>query len=173
MCSEKIKEKTRQTCLQKYGETSYSKTKEFKIKSRNTQKIKNSFQKSKPEEYIYKKLCTKFFNVDRQHYDEQRYPFKCDFYIVDTDTFIEYQGYIGHGKEPFDPTKPEHMETIFKWKNKSQEINIFGKTKERYAEFINTWTIKDPLKRKTAKENNLNWIEFFNLQEFDNWFNNL
>ena len=32
---------------------------------------------------------------------------------------------------------------------------------------------KDPLKRKTAKENNLNWIEFFSMKEFENWYNNL
>ena len=30
-----------------------------------------------------------------------------------------------------------------------------------YDTAIETWTQRDPLKRKTAKENNLNWVEIF------------
>ena len=31
--------------------------------------------------------------------------------------------------------------------------------------------MKDPIKRNWAKEHNLNWIEFFNMNQFMDWFN--
>ena len=33
------------------------------------------------------------------------------------------------------------------------------------------WTINDPLKRNIAKENNLNYLEFFNINELKDWLN--
>ena len=35
-----------------------------------------------------------------------------------------------------------------------------------YLSFLRTWTVKDPLKRHIVKENNLNWLEFFNMNDF-------
>lgn len=40
-----------------------------------------------------------------------------------------------------------------------------NKQNSRYYAMIETWSIKDPLKRKIAKENNLNYIEFWNINE--------
>ena len=54
---------------------------------------------------------------------------------------------------------------------KYEEINYKGEKKKQYKDYIKTWTVKDPEKRKTAKKNNLNWLEFFTLKEFDQWFN--
>lgn len=42
-----------------------------------------------------------------------------------------------------------------------------------YVHFIKTWTIRDVLKRTTANQNNLNYLEFFNLKEFMIWFNTI
>ena len=39
-----------------------------------------------------------------------------------------------------------------------------------YLRAINTWTISYPLKRKTAKDNGLNWLEFFTMDEFMKWY---
>ena len=35
---------------------------------------------------------------------------------------------------------------------------------------INTWTILDVKKRNIAKENNLNFLEFYTLDEFYIWY---
>ena len=43
-------------------------------------------------------------------------------------------------------------------------------TKLSYKNAINVWTIRDPLKRKTAKDNGLNWLEFFTMDEFMKWY---
>ena len=42
---------------------------------------------------------------------------------------------------------------------------------KKYKNAIDVWTRRDPLKRKTAKENNLNWLEFFTIKDFEDWFN--
>ena len=38
-----------------------------------------------------------------------------------------------------------------------------------YDNAISTWTIRDVNKRKIAKENKLNWIEFFSILELNEW----
>ena len=43
----------------------------------------------------------------------------------------------------------------------------------QFLRAIDVWTISDPLKRKTAKKNNLNWIEFFNMEQFMEWYNQI
>ena len=144
-----------------------NKQKEYKTKKKN-----NSFNHSKCEMEILNKLKEKFNDVVYQ-YRSEKYPFNCDFYIPSLNLYIEYQGFWSHGKEPFDSNKIEHLEKIKKWQIKSQELNFKGENKKLYSSAIFIWTISDPLKRKIAKENNLNWIEFFNLTEFYSWFNNI
>ena len=97
--------------------------------------------------------------------------FHCDFYIPSLDIFIEYQGFEGHGKEPFDPNKPEHMEILRIWVERAQKRPYDKKNK--YLEYIRTWVSRDTQKRMLAKKNNLNYLEFFNLQQFEQWFNSL
>ena len=46
-----------------------------------------------------------------------------------------------------------------------------GKKNTQYLRAIKVWSKTDPLKREIAKKNNLNWIEFFNMNQFLDWFN--
>lgn len=125
-------------------------------------KIKNGILgKSKQEDYVYNLLLNKFNSVKR-NYKSKKYPFHCDFYVSNLDLYIEYQGFWTHGKEPYNKNNEEHKRIIEKWKSKNTI---------QYNKAINDWTIRDPLKRQTAKENQLNWIEFFNLTDFIDWFN--
>ena len=48
---------------------------------------------------------------------------------------------------------------------------ITGKNISRYDSIIYTWSIKDVLKRETAKQNNLNYLEFFTILDLKNWLN--
>lgn len=194
MQSEEVKNKSRQTCLKKYGvETiledkhfreigkqtclkKYSvehamKLKETQIKAILTKQQNGSLKFSKEEESIYKCLCTKFKEVKR-NYKSKEYPFHCDFYIPEIDTYIEYQGYWSHGKYsntkiygPYNPNNPEHLLLIKTWKEKFD--------KNTFKRAFNVWTISDPLKRETAKKNNLKWLEFFTVSDFNDWFNTI
>ena len=134
-----------------------------KIKEYETKRKNKSFNTSKPEQEILKILKNTFGEVKYQ-YTTEKYPFMCDFYIPSKDLYIEFQGHWTHGYRPFTQTEKDLMQ-LKKWKEKAS-ISKF------YKIGIKVWTITDPLKRQIAKENNLNWIEFFTLKEFLNWNKN-
>lgn len=58
------------------------------------------------------------------------------------------------------------------WLRRSKELNFKGKYKEFYKSAVYDWTVRDVEKRKIAKENNLNWVEFFNEEKFKEYFIN-
>lgn len=162
------RDKAKQTCLEKYGVSSWTKTDMFKQQMTNcneqriqkqykTKKDNNSFIFSKTELKVYELLKTKFSIVERQ-YKSEKYPFKCDFYIPSEDLYIEYNGIWTHGKHPFNSADNDDLKQLEKLKLKAQ-------TSDYYKSAINTWTITDPLKRQTAKNNNLNFIELWNITD--------
>ena len=83
--------------------------------------------------------------------------------------YIEYNGHWSHGKEIFDPNNPQHIAILNIWKQRSMKSNFKDIKKQSYIDAINIWTIKDPLKVKTAKENKLNYKVFWNIEEVKNW----
>ena len=72
---------------------------------------------------------------------------------------LEYQGYWTHNDHPYNPSSQIDEDILNDWKNKAKKNHLL------YDSAIKTWTISDPLKRKTAKENGLNYIEFWNIDE--------
>ena len=166
--TKEYKIRVKQTCLEKYGVESASCLKEVQIKVHNAKKLNNTYGKSKDEDKIFKLLIEKFSNVKRQ-YCSSVYPFQADFYIPELDLYIEYQGFWTHGKckseilGPYDQNNKYHQEILKEWQKKAI-------TKLSYKNAINVWTIRDPLKRKTAKDNGLNWLEFFTMDEFMKWY---
>ena len=138
-----------------------------------TREKNGTWAQSSEEIQIAKLLSQKFKKVRHPYFNKQFYPFKCDFYIPELDLYIEYQGFEGHGKHPFNPNNQADIEIVERWKQRSQEINFKGEKKEKYLNYIETWTIRDVKKRETAKKNKLNWIEFFNMKEFMEWYNRL
>ena len=120
-------------------------TKEYLTKKKN-----NSFNTSCVEQNLYEQLLeeNKHKTIYRQYKDE-RYPFYCDFYIVEDDLFIELNAHWTHGGMPFDENDPKCIEQLNSWKEKA-------KTSQFYAQAIETWTVRDVAKRKYAEENKLN-----------------
>lgn len=156
------RKKSEQTCLKKYGVKNISQVSFIQNKKYKTMKINNTFGSSKEENTIYKILCEKYGEVKRQ-YKSEKYPFRCDFYIPSEDLYIEYQGFFTHGKEPYNKNNPLHQEKIKVWKSKNSKF---------YNNAIITWTKRDFQKREIAKNNHLNWLEFFTLNDFLLWINN-
>ena len=166
-----IKEKTKETNIKKYGKVSWTQTedgknklskivssKEVQEKINNTKRKNNSFNKSTPEDESYELLKEKFNEVKRQ-YKGDKYPFAADFYIPSIDTYIECNYFWTHGFKIYEGTNSD-LEKINYWKNKNTKY---------YNNAIKTWTYYDVNKRNTAKENNLNWFEFFNIDELKKW----
>ena len=154
--------KREQTCLIKYGYKNATKNKDVIHKGYLTKKKNHTFNTSKPEKEIYKLLLQKFPNTKYQ-YKSIAYPFNCDFYVPEKNLYIEYQGYWHHNNHPFNPLDKNDKLILNKWIKSS-------KNKETFCKAIKIWTEKDPLKRRVAKENGLNWIEFFSMKEFMEWY---
>ena len=172
-----IRNKASKTSLQRFGKTSFTKTesfrnlwndkqfvKEIQKKSYITKKKNKTLNTSKPEEELYNKLKLRFFDAVHHYKDDNRYPFDCDFYIPSQDLFIELNFHWTHGFEPFDKNNKKHLEILNKWKSKNTKFY-------KIAESV--WTIKDPLKLETFKKNKLNYKIFYNIKDFEEWFNNV
>ena len=191
-----VVEKRKQTFTEKYGEgiTNPSQVKEYREKAirstlerfgtktvltlpenREKRKTKESIQReyetkrkngslgvSLPEKRFFEKLKEIYPQTIHQHRNNKIYPFNCDFYIPEIDTWIEYQGFWTHGDHPFNENNIEDIEILKEWEEKA-EFNEF------YKSAVNVWTLSDPYKRIVAKNNNLNWLEFFTEEEFNNW----
>ena len=164
MSSDECLEKRKQTCRQRYGVDNVMQVNEFKDKMFNSCRKNGSFgPHSKLEDKVFKKLQMKFDSIERQYKDNERYPFACDFYIPSLDLFIECQFHPTHGDHPFN-------------KNSNEDNKLFNKIKNNYEigdPSLETWAVRDPLKRETAKKNKLNYLEFFSMKEFNEWFKNI
>lgn len=170
--NDEVKQKIKNTCLEKYGTTTWSQSSEGKkklsnilsspeIKQKiiNTKTKNNSFHISNAEYKSYILLENKFSNVIRQ-YKSKEYPFMCDFYIPSLDLYIECNYHWTHGRHPFNENDKNDIEVLNKWKAKNTKY---------YFGAIYTWTIRDINKRNIAKQNNLNYLEFWNINELIEW----
>lgn len=155
-------QKARETYLKKTGydcwmnNPNVDKT-ECKRKRYETLRRNKTFNVSKPEQDILSMLQAKFKEV-KTEYTSEEYPFRCDFYIPEINLYIEYQGHWSHGFRPFNGTE-EDLKKVEVWKSRATNTNSYNIS-------IRIWTVRDPLKRETARKNGLNWIEFFNIKEF-------
>lgn len=109
-----IKDKIKNTCLEKYGvenpmQTQYYKnlissilsSNEIQEKIYNTKLLNNSFNISYQEDVCFDLLKEKYSDCIRQ-YKSDLYPYNCDFYIPSLDLYIEYNGSHYHHYHPFD-----------------------------------------------------------------------
>lgn len=97
-----------------------------------------------------------------QYKDPQRYPFYCDFYVDTLDWFIEVNNWWHHGPHPYNPGSIEDEDLLNSWRLAATQ----SPDKKQYQEAIRIWTQVDPLKLKTAKQNNLNYNAIYSYKEF-------
>ena len=162
--SEFIQNKIKRILIYNYNVDNPWKCKEFQQKAHETKKKNGSYGKSNEEDYVYSILVDIYGkdNVKRQ-YKSELYPFACDFYIISKNLYIEYNGMWTHGHIPYIGSKENEIQ-LKKWKQKAV-------TSDYYNSAIVTWTISDVKKRNTAKENNLNYIELWDLNDVKKYFN--
>ena len=168
--AKEVKEKCQETCLKHYGVKNFGASKQHQEKLKNqyiidkrnkTKKEKHTFNTSIPEKKSYKLLKEKYTDVQYQYRSEE-YPFNCDFYIPSLDLYIECNYHWTHGFHPYNKDNIEDQNKLQEWKNKNTKY---------YYIAINTWTKRDINKRNIAKQNNLNFIEFWNINELKEWIN--
>lgn len=116
-----------------------------------TKKLNNSFNSSNVETKFYEELLKENKNKTiYKQYKDERYPFYCDFYILEDDLFIELNAHWTHGGRPYDSQDIECQKQLSIWQEKA-------KTSQFYQNAIITWTIRDVEKQECAKKNNLNY----------------
>ena len=170
-----VKNKAKENAIKKYGVDCWQKTDEgrkclseklssieIQEKINNTKRKNHTFNTSKHEQYILKTLKKYFIDVKYQYKDINKYPYRCDFYIPNLDLFIEYNGTWTHGGHLFDENNINDLNILNKWKEKS--INH-----KYYKTAIYVWTNLDKEKYNIAIKNKLNYLIFYNLNEFNNW----
>lgn len=160
----KIQEKSKQTCLEKYGYGFVMQCLDIKNKSFETKIKRNNFCSSKKEELFYDLLLTKFSRDDIiRQYKEERYPFHCDFYIKSLDLFIELNLYWTHGFHRLNKNDKKDILRLERIRRNQKLITLRnGKVvKNSYYQAELVWTVSDPLKQKIAQDNNLNYIAIY------------
>lgn len=172
--SENNKEKSKQTRKKKYGDSlgySEANLKSWKLNKRQrlekqneTKRRNNSFNKSKPEEEAYILLKEYYPDIIRQ-YSSEEYPFYCDFFIPNKKLYIECNFHWTHGNHHFN----ENDENDLK---KKSELIEKAKNSKFYLVHLKVWTEKDVKKYNVAKENNLNYLVFWNINQLKCWINN-
>lgn len=163
--SKEINNKIINTFKERYGvekimENPFIVEKIFQIR-----KERKHLNSSKLEEYFYNEANKLFKEIHRQYLCKE-YPWKCDFYIKDIDTYIEINGMWTHGYHPYDENNEEDKNKVKLWVKKYDN----GKH-PFYMRAIEGWTMVDVKKRNTAKENNLNFIELWNKKDVDDYLN--
>lgn len=158
--SEESKEKRIQTNIKKYGYPNPNQSLIVQRKIRKTKRKNNTFSTSKSEQQLNDELLNLFDNVQTQ-FTSSEYPFACDFYIPERQLYIELNATWTHGSAWYNINNPTHKEISNKWKKSS------GYYKSAYK----SWTNLDVKKRQTAKENNLNYLVFWqpDLSDFYLW----
>ena len=157
--TDEFKEKSRQTCLEKYGveysfQSENNKQKSLASKKKNSTMTSSSFERDLENFLIANSIDYK------TQYKTQVYPFHCDFYLPQIDTFIELNLNWTHGKHFFDPESKEDITTLKAWQQRAKQSGY-------YESAVEVWTKRDPLKRDVAIQNKLNYICIFNRSELE------
>ena len=175
-----IQEKYKKTMKEKYGYTNSLQAPDIKkkydfnkMKEKEylTKKKLGTYNSSKMEDKSYKLIKEKYPDVIRQ-YRSEVYPFNCDFYIPSLDLYVECQYGQFHNDRPYLGTEQD-LKEIEILKEKAHKIHIkTGKDQSRYDMVIDTWVNRDVKKRNIVKQNKLNYLEIWNLNQLYDWISN-
>lgn len=98
-------------------------------------------------------------------YKDLRYPYHCDFYLPDTDTFIEINNWWMHNNHIYNENCVDDINTLNIWKNKA-------KSSIQYKRAVDIWQL-DAQKYECAINNNLNYIILWNKDDINTFIQNL
>ncbi len=168
--SSSIKEKMEQTNIKRYNVKNIFNLPYFQSSEcwqKRSETMRKNGNQSSYEDYFERKLVELGYiknETYKTQYIDDRYPFHCDFYLVNEDAYIEINGTWEHGGHWYNSLNKLDEKTLNSWKDKAKDGN-------RYDRAIKVWTEVDLIKRETAKFNNLNYIVLWTLEDIDKWFN--
>lgn len=122
--------------------------------------MKKNGHYSKLELYLEQFFTSNNIKYEPNYSKDPRYPFHCDFYLPEIDTFIEINNFWHHNSHFYDCNNDNDIKIANYWKEKSKE-------KPQYKVALEVWTIRDVNKRNCAIKNNLNYIVLWNKDDID------
>lgn len=159
-----VQNKMKDTCLKKFGVDNIWKDRESRMVAK--QKSQKSMNKNGNDSSLEDFLENSFNNNNivyiKQYNADSRYPYFCDFYLPDSDTFVEINGYFTHNGHWFDKNNLDDINTLNIWKEKAKEHSM-------YETCIRVWTDSDVKKRNSAKNNKLNYVVLWSKQDILDW----
>lgn len=155
LMSQEVREKIAQTNLERYGFSNVMKNPDIVQKNFDVRCANGTLSTSMPEEWLYRKLCSYFGSGDIvRQYSDSRYPFACDFYVVSRDMFIELNGSWTHGPHWYDENSLFDCDVAMSMRDKA-------KAQPFYVTACEVWTESDVEKRRIARDNDLNYVVFW------------
>ena len=152
-----LRKKQEQTMLKKYGVTHNWKS--------GSLRSKEKFKISKLEQFFMDKLDQLGIDYEYRYYDESgRYSYECDFYLTDSDTFVEINGTALHDNHIFEKKKKKDLEHLEYLKSKNNS--------SWYQSKLRIW-LKDKEKYDIAIKNKLNYYILWNEQDIIDYCNTL
>lgn len=170
LASPEIRDRIAKTNLERYGSENVFGSKEIQERIRQTMQerygVNHSIQlvneKSNIEKYF--ECVLKMHNIPYEYsYKCDKYPFYCDFYLPEQDCFVEINAFFTHGTHWFDENNDDDLHELKKLQHAYECGDDFAHRK------IHGWTVRDVLKRNTAKQNNLNYVVLWNYDDIDEW----
>ena len=165
-------EKARQTQRERFGADHYTQSEEYRANQvaykqaeLEAKRQNHTFNSSGCEDLLYSRLVTLFGagQVIRQYQDE-RYPYACDFYVKDRDLFIELNASWTHGGRWWQQDSSWCRRQKAVWQDKAA-LHAF------YKQALDTWLVRDTAKRAAAELGRLNYLVFWDvdLKDVDLW----
>ena len=154
-------EKTKSTNLERYGVECTFQSRDARLKALST--MRKNGNRSSYEDKLEKFFLDNGIKFEQEWNKDPRYPYHCDFYLPDSDTFIEVNVYWTHGKHFFNSKNKRDLETLSTWKAKAEQ------GLKQYQSAIHIWTELDPQKKKCAVVNKLKYVVLWNKQDVDNF----
>ena len=172
-----VKDKKEQTFLDHFGTTNnfgraevlekaITNSLTYDSNSKKQQSMRKNGNHSRFEDMFEQILIKLNIEYKKDYNLDDRYPYKCDFYLPKTDTFIEINAHWTHNTHFYDKTNIQDKKQLKQWKEKAKTSNF-------YKSAIKTWTIKDIEKRDTAIKNQLNYIVLWNKTDIKNYIQTL
>lgn len=132
-------------------------SKEYQERENAVKKANGTFNTSNPEEQLYQMLVSLYGKeaIERQYIDD-RYPFKCDFYLKEYDVFIELNAHWTHGDHPYNKDCEADKRIAEAYFSKSQDSKF-------YKVAFEVWTKNDNEKIRSAIDSGINYLVFYKL----------
>lgn len=156
-----IKNKLIQTNQERYGVDCTFQDRTARLKAIKT--MSKNGNRSSLEDMLEQFFIDNNITYEQDYNNDPRYPYFCDFYLPDTDTFIEINGYWTHGKHWFDSLNENDLAILQSWRKKANEGH------KQYESAIYVWTELDIIKKEYAIKNKLNYIVLWNKQEIESF----